>query len=181
MYATKVGKQSNRYYGNFGMECTGGEAVMNWQNLGPELTPDALHAVWRGGDYVSSLHIYKVFEPKSQLWVVANVRVCFNHAAVDGISSCSGPGTPPTHCSQSMPPVDTATCKVENTFAPASKKLFYWYTKSMITNATDVRTPGVLLEFKSSENPWPSTPKKNVGYPTYPGPHEIPTGSLRKA
>ena len=179
MYATKVGKYPNKYYGNFGMECTGGEEIMNWQNLGPELTPDQFHAVWNKGnpEYVSSLHVYKIFEPKSQLWVVANVNVCFNH----GYTSCSGPGNPPPHCSTSMPPVDTATCKVENTFAPAGKKLFYWHTKAMITNATNVRTPGVLLEFQASEKPWPSAPKSNVGYPTYPGPHEIPTSSLRTA
>ena len=132
----------------------------------------------KGGiEYVSSLHVYKIFEPKSQLWVVANIDVCFNH----GYTKCAGPGTPPTHCSKTLPPVDTATCKVENTFAPVGKKLFYWYSKALITNATDVRTPGVLLEFKSSDKPWPSAPKANVGYPTYPGPHEIPKSSLRTA
>ena len=29
MYATKVGKTNQAYYGNFGIECTGGESVMN--------------------------------------------------------------------------------------------------------------------------------------------------------
>ena len=168
MYATKMGKSPYGYYGNFGMECTGGEAVMNWQVLGPELTPDELHAVWnKGSDIrtsITSLHVYKTFEPKSQLWVVAGVDACFNYNYVN----CVGPGNPPPSCDQSIKtgilPKSTDKCKVESTFAGTNERLFYWHFKTIITNSTNVRTPGVLLEFQVSPKPWPKAPKKNIGY-----------------
>ena len=99
MYATKVGKVNQAYYGNFGIECTGGESVMNWQVLGPELTPDQFHAVWKKKtERVTSLHVYKTLEPLSGLWVVAGVEVCFNGAYV----KCLGPGNPPSKCDRSL-------------------------------------------------------------------------------
>ena len=165
MYATKVGKTNQAYYGNFGIECTGGESVMNWQVLGPELTPDQFHAVWKKKtEHVTSLHVFKTLEPKSGYWVVSGVRTCFNGV----INNCAGPGNPPSACDQSLKvgklPVSLPACKVENTFAPENGKLFYWHFKTIITNTTSPRTPGVLLEFEASSTPFPNAPKLNIGY-----------------
>ena len=165
MYATKVGKTNQAYYGNFGIECTGGETVMNWQVLGPELTPDQFHAVWRKKEErVTSLHVFKTLEPTSGYWVVSGVRACFNGV----INNCAGPGNPPSACDQSLKagklPVSLPACKVENTFAPPNEKLFYWHFKTIITNTTSTRAPGVILEFDASSKPFPNAPKVNIGY-----------------
>ena len=168
MYATKVGKNNHDRYGNFGIECTGGESVMNWQVLGPELTPDQFHAVWkRSTERLTSLHVFKTLDPTSGYWAVAGVKVCFN-GVID--ANCAGPGNPPLECPQwksmktGTAPTSSSSCQVENTYAPANEKLFYWYFKTIITNTTSPRTPGIILNFQASSKPWPNAPAINLGY-----------------
>ena len=138
------GNKVNGAFKSFGVSCDGNGG--KWLVLGPNTVPSKLHASWND-NIVTSLTVYKWYDPKLKYFVVTNVNVCTQDSATN-TNSCHGFNSLPACTSASK------TCQVEETVAAEGESLTNWYFETILDSVETPETPGSLLQLKASVTPF---------------------------
>ena len=140
------GNKVNGAFKSFGVSCDGNGG--KWLVLGPGSAgvPNKLHSSW-SDNIVTSLTVYKWYDPKLKYFVVTNVNICSQNSATN-TNSCHGFNSLPA-CTKA-----SKTCLVEETVAAEGESLTNWYFETILDSVETPETPGSLLQLKASVSPF---------------------------